>query len=246
MGCTRLLSYPELSEDLISRRLNKLRSLGFRNCVDLGNYELWGFKVLGRGHSSVVFAAEFTSLGYVAVKVLRTDSKRDSLLCECDLMRKAFPVAPKVYYCDNELIVMELIRGVKLGDVIPSITSCDDLIKLYLKILAAVRYLDLKNVTHKELNILKKHVIIDEEGKVRIIDFESGFTGFTCNVCRAFSTLFMRDRRIMECCDLEQAQKNLLIELLSSYKKTNSDASFTALVKTIMNVCGGSLCECVG
>lgn len=246
MECTHLLSYPELSEDLISRRLNKLRSLGFRNCIDLGDYELWGLKILGKGHSSVVFVAEFTNLGYVAVKVLRTDSKRDSLLSECDLMRKAFPVAPKVYYCDNELIVMELIKGVKLGDVTPRITSCDDLIKLYLKILAAVRYLDLKNVTHKELNILKKHVIIDEEGKIRIIDFESGFTGFTCNVCRAFSALFMRDRRIIECCDLEQAWKDLLLKLLSSYKKTNSDASFATLVKTIMNVCGDSLCKCVG
>lgn len=241
-----MLSYPDLEEDLISKRLEKLRRLGFKNCVDLGDYELWGAKVLGKGHSSVVLAAEFTNLGYVAVKVLRTDSKRDSLLHECDLMKRAFPVAPKIYYCDEELIVMELIKGVKLGDLIPYITSCRDLITLYLKILAVVRYLDAKNVTHKELNILRKHVIVDEVGNVRIIDFESGFTGFTCNVCRAFSALFMRNRQTMKCCNLGEQEKNLLLELLSSYKRTNSDASFMELVKAIIDVCGGSSCECVG
>jgi len=241
-----LLSYPDLKEDLISRRLEKLRRLGFKNCVDLGGYELWGAKVLGKGHSSVVLAAEFTNLGCVAVKVLRTDSKRDSLLRECDLMKRASPVAPKVYYCDEELIVMEFIKGVKLGDLVPHITSCRDLITLYLKILAVVRYLDLKNITHKELNVLREHIIVDEVGNVRIIDFESGFAGFTCNVCRAFSALFMRNRQITKCCSLGKLEKNLLLELLSSYKKTNSDESFTKLIKAIIDVCGGSSCECVG
>ncbi|MEM1866717.1 MAG: protein kinase [Zestosphaera sp.] len=246
MECIRLLSYPELSEDLIRKRLSKLLSLGFKSCVDLGDHELWGLKVLGKGHSSVVLAAEFANLGYVAVKVLRTDSKRDSLTLECDLMKRATPIAPEIYYCDEEFIIMELIKGVKLGDVAPNITSCRDLIMLYLKVLAAARYLDSKNITHKELNILREHVIIDDEGKIRIIDFESGFTGFACNVCRVFSSLFMRDRRIIECCSLKQDQKGLLLELLSSYKKTNSDILFTRLVKTIIDLCGSSSCECVG
>ena len=245
LECARLLSYPVLREDLISRRLSKLRYLGFKNCVDLGNYELWGVKVLGKGHSSIVLAAEFNGLGYSAVKILRVDSKRDSLLLECDLMKKAFPVAPRVYYCDDELIVMELIKGVKLGDIVPHVTSCRDLVTLYLKVLAVVRYLDSINVTHKELNILRKHVIIDEKGGIRIIDFESGFSGFTCNVCRAFSALFMRDQRIKECCDLRQYNKNLLLELLSSYKKTNSEEFFVRLVKTLTNICGDSSCKCV-
>ncbi len=246
MECARLLSYPVLNEDLINRRLNKLRSLGFRGCVDLGDYELWGFKVLGKGHSSVVLAAEFAGIGRAAVKVLRTDSKSSSLLRECDLMRKAFPVAPTTYYCDDEFIVMELVRGVKLGDLVPRINSCRDLITLYLKILASARYLDMKNVTHKELNVLREHVIIDVEGRVRIIDFESGFAGFTCNVCRVFSALFVRDRRIMKCCDIQETHRDLLFELLSSYKETNSEHTFASLVKTIIDVCGGSLCECVG
>lgn len=246
MECARLLSYPELNEDLIRKRLDKLWSLGFKSCVDLGNYELWGLKVLGRGHSSVVLVAEFTNLGRVAVKVLRTDSKRDSLLRECDLMKRSSPIAPEVYYCDDEFIVMELIKGVKFGDIAPKITLCRDLVTLYLKILAAARYLDSKSITHKELNILRKHVIIDEEGRIRIIDFESGFAGFTCNVCRVFSSLFMRDRRMIECCNLKQAQRSLLLELLNSYKKTNSDVFFMRLVKTITDLCGGSSCECVG
>lgn len=246
MECARLLSYPEINEDLIRKRLDKLRSLGFESCVDLGNHELWGLKVLGRGHSSVVLVADFVDLGRVAVKVLRTDSKRDSLLRECDLMKRSSPIAPEVYYCDDEFIVMELIRGIRFGDIAPKIASCRDLVTLYLRILAAARYLDSKNVTHKELNILREHVMIDDEGRIRIIDFESGFTGFTCNVCRVFSSLFMRDCRITECCDLRQDQRSLLIELLSSYKKTNSDVFFARLVNTITDLCGGSSCGCVG
>ncbi len=241
-----MLSYPVLNEDLINRRLNKLSSLGFRGCVDLGDYELWGFKVLGKGHSSVVLVAEFAGIGRAAVKVLRTDSKSSSLLRECDLMRRAFPVAPMTYYCDDEFIVMELVRGVKLGDLAPRINSCRDLITLYLKVLASARYLDMKNITHKELNVLREHVIIDVEGRVRIIDFESGFAGFSCNVCRVFSALFVRDRRIMKCCDIRETLKKLLFELLSSYKETNSEHTFASLVKTIIDVCGSSSCECVG
>lgn len=234
-----------LKPEVLGRRLAKLRRLGFERCVSLGDYKVEGLRVLGRGHSSIVFAAEFRDLGVVAVKTLRTDSKRDSLLQECDLIRRAYPVAPEIYSCDDEFIVMELVRGVKLGDLVKNTIECRILIPLYIKILAASRYLDMKEVTHKELNVLKKHVLVEETHKVRVIDFESGFMGFTCNVCRVFSTLFIKDVHVKMCCDLGSPPTQAFLEMLRRYKKTNSSDLFIELIKAISSKCLSNSCRCV-
>ena len=241
-----MLSFPALKPEVLSRRLVKLRGLGFERCVGLGDYKVGGLRVLGRGHSSIVFAAEFKDLGVVAVKMLRTDSKRDSLLQECELIRRAYPVAPEVYSCDDEFIVMELVRGVKLGDLVKKTIGCGTLIPLYIKVLAASRYLDMREVTHKELNVLKKHVLVEETLKVRVVDFESGFMGFTCNVCRVFSALFMKDVHVKTCCDLGSPPMQALLEILREYKKTNSSHLFMELIKAISSKCLSSSCGCVG
>lgn len=239
------MSFPSVKREVLERRLAKLELLGFKGCYDLGDYIVNGSRVLGRGHSSVVFAAEFKGLGLVAVKVLRTDSKRNSLLSECSLMKRAYPVAPKVYLCNDEFLVMELIKGTRLKELINSTTRCEDLILLSIKVLAASRFLDAREVTHKELNILKKHVIIDEFQRVRIVDFESGFMGFSCNVCRVFSSLIVRSRRLQECCGLRQHSIEELLKILKIYKENNSVDAFVKLIRFLTALCQYSSCRCV-
>lgn len=243
--CHELLSFPNVKRDIIERRLAKLELLGYNGCRDLGDYTVGGLNVLGRGHSSVVFAAEFRGLDLAAVKVLRTDSKRDSLINECSLMKRAYPIAPKVHFCDDEFIVMELIRGVRLGELVNRVTRCEDLMLLCVRVLAASRYLDVKGVTHKELNTLKKHVIIDELQRIRIVDFESGFTGFSCNVCRVFSSLIMRNHHIWGCCDLRQSSMETLLKLLRTYKENNSANAFVDLIRALSAICQHNSCKCV-
>lgn len=239
-----MLSFPSVRKEVLERRLTKLELLGFNRCCDLGDYVVNGLRVLGRGHSSIVFAAEFKGLGLVAVKVLRTDSKRDSLLNECSLMKRAHPVAPKVHFCNDEFIVMELIKGIRLKELVNRVIECEDLMLLSIKVLAASRFLDAKGVTHKELNILKKHVIIDELQRVRIVDFESGFMGFSCNVCRTFSSLIVRSRRIQECCGIQQYSIEELLKILKIYKENNSIDAFVKLIRSLTALCRHNLCRC--
>ena len=199
------LCYPSYNQSCLERRLEGLRSAGVAELS----------RLLGKGHSSVVLEAVLTSGERVAVKVLRTDSRRRDLVTECQLMRRAYPLSPLVVACGEDYIVMELVRGVGVGN---ALADSGRRWALLLKVLAAGRGLDVAGVDHRELSRAHKHVILTPDGRVKVIDYESASLAESpCNVCRLASWLAFRLGYL-------RVDPGVLIGVLRDYKRAREDA----------------------
>ncbi len=213
-----------------------LRDLGVVGFVPYGGESIGGFKVLGKGHSSVVFAVFHKDYGVIALKVRREDSKRDSLILECRLLEAASPVAPKVFFCHDDVVGMELIRGRRFEELIRGVGSCWTVLTYAIKVLAAGWWLDRLGIDHKELSYAREHVIVDERDSVRVVDFESATFSRKCNLCRLFSWLFMRLRVHELTCPGFEERLSELLNLVRLYKRSDDDgreSTFKAIVKVI-------------
>ncbi len=196
-----VICFPKGNVECAEDRERRLRNAGIVDLVSCGSDLIGDFKVLGKGHASVVVLAQHMTLGEVAIKLLRTDSKREDLFLECRFMQEAEPISPKPYVCENDFIIMEFLDGKPLKELLgTALRECRETVLTCLKILGATYWLDRVGVNHKELSILKEHVIILRDGRVKIIDYETAGTGFGCNVCRAFSWLFVRAGTARRCC----------------------------------------------
>jgi putative serine/threonine protein kinase len=184
----KLLTYPYDVKDISDFRVERLRSLGVRGVYNYGSVVVNGFKVLGKGHASIVLLVNHESLGDVVVKIRRLDSKRKSLTNEGYIMSLVkYDVVPKVYYYDDDFIMMEYLDGTLLGDYI-RLHSTEEVIKVFLKVFEASHKLDLSSVDHLELSKPHKHVMVLRDGNVKFLDFESARISETpCNLCRVYS-----------------------------------------------------------
>lgn len=187
-----IITYPKNVAEIGVARSKKLTELGIKGIYDYGPLFVEGLRVLGKGHSSIVLLAKHESIGDVAVKIRRTDSKKDSLSREGYLMTlDRFGVTPKVHYFDDDLIIMEFIDGVTLGKYLGTNDVKDaTLLKLIRNVLTSAYKLDLNLIDHLELANPYKHIFILKDMEVKIIDFESAKVSENpCNLCRIVSYL---------------------------------------------------------
>ncbi len=235
-----MLCFPHPSEDCVRVRAEKLVDVGVLTMLSEGKEDIGGLRVLGKGHASVVIKAVLKPSLTVAIKVRRTDSKRDSLRLECEVMKTAYPVAPKVYRCEDDFIVMEYVDGAPIGEVMDKaiMEGCGSALPLVFKVLGAARYLDLVGVDHKELSLLREHVLITRDGRVKVIDYESAsLSEAPCNVCRVCSWFIYRSVFGKSCCrDLERLKMELRA-VLRGYKARATDDVFKAVINTIIRFC---------
>jgi predicted Ser/Thr protein kinase len=229
-----LLCYPSGSLECVHSRWKILRDLGVKKLLSYGKVSLGRYRVLGKGHSSIVLAAELDDGLKVAVKVLRSDPKREDISLECRFMRRAYPIAPKVYACFNTLIVMELLEGWHLGEFLNKISECKEFILLVAKISEAVNWLDRIGINHKELVNPLKHVFILHDGRVKIIDYETASSGFGCSLCR-FLSWVLHQSRMAGCLRLSPSSKNVITDMLRDYKKGRLDV-FQSIIKALMSL----------
>ncbi len=236
----RVLCFPHPSEDCVRTRAEKLVDAGVLTLLSEGKEDIGGLRVLGKGHASVVVKAVLKPSLTVAIKVRRTDSKRDSLRLECEVMRIAYPVAPKVHRCEDDFIVMEYVDGAPIGEVMDrAITEgCGSALSLVFKVLGAARYLDLVGVDHKELSLLREHVLVTRDGRVKVIDYESAsLSEAPCNVCRVCSWFIYRSAFGKVCCGGLERLKAELRVVLRRYKAYATDEAFKAVINTIVRFC---------
>ncbi len=235
MGLLNLLCYPSGSMKCIENRWKTLRGIGVRRLLSCGRVSIGRYRVLGKGHSSVVLAAEMEEGLKVAVKVLRSDSKREDLLLECRFMRRAYPVAPKVYACVNSMIVMELLDGFHLSEFLDNVGNCKEFMLLVAKISEAVNWLDRIGVNHKELVNPLKHVFILHDGRIKIIDYETASSGFGCNLCSFLSWVFRHSRTKIDCLRSNPSSMDVIRRLLKNYKNGRLDM-FQSIIKILIGL----------
>ncbi|MEB3806387.1 MAG: hypothetical protein GSR73_02595 [Desulfurococcales archaeon] len=144
--------------------------------------------VIGKGHSSIVALALYRG-SPVAVKIRRTDSKRESLRLEGRRLLQAsvHGATPRPYYFDDNVIVMEYVRG-------PHLVEYIDVDPVYAveEALLAARALDCAYILHEELNRPWRHVrFTSVRGKALILDLDSAHRGCG-NVVKLVSGLLSR------------------------------------------------------
>ncbi len=233
-----LICYPSLSEDCIKFRARSLAALGIECILSDGRTNIGSVRVLGKGHSAVVVKVRHRKYGEAVLKLRRSDSKRESLIPECRLMRLAVPIAPRPFACNDDFIVMEVVDGTHLEDIIKGIISCRDAVLLTIKVLSGAFWLDSIGIEHKELSIAGKHVMLTKDGRVKIIDYESAsHHSNPCNLCSLFSWLIVRRKVLRRFCQVSEDFIQDLIQLIRKYKISPSLESrrkvFTELVKEL-------------
>lgn len=203
----------------------QLSSAGVEAFCDLpgGTAIPGGPRVIGKGHAGVVLAA-LTIWGPAAVKVLRLDSKRESLEWEARLQSEASRAgaAPRVYAWSDWFMVSELVEGPRLGDLrdprgLPAGPVVESL--------KAARALDAAGILHHEIHRPWENVILTGSAAV-IVDYESAGRGCG-NVAKILSGLAAADPRLAALIPRVRG-------LLRSYKRSGCPRSLYEELESIV------------
>ncbi len=138
-------------------------------------------RLLGKGHSSVVVAGQLERGGLVAVKVRRTDSKRESLEDEGRLLEEASRAgaSPRPIRYSRDVIVMQFVSEASLQRVL-SEAPAHLVSMVLLEAIRAARALDTAYILHEELHRPLRNIFYPywPQGlRALILDLESAARG---------------------------------------------------------------------
>ena len=159
----KLVKVREFIYPYYDERIEKeLLEHGITELYSFGKINLGKVKVIGKGKTGIVALLDEKRV----IKIRRSDSPKESLEIEAKIQSMAFPVAPKVYDYGKNFIVMDYIEGKLLSEAKKNKNVIIDL-------LLKAKELEDKKIEHKELARPYKNVIVTENDKVYIIDYDS-------------------------------------------------------------------------
>lgn len=230
-----VLSYPRFKEDHYRGVLTDLEDLGISGIASYGNFEIGGIKVVGKGCVGIVCAGRLHGQA-VAIKVLRADANRESVLRESRMLAAANScgVGPCLISGKGRVLVMELVRGLP---ILGWLAGRPPAIKARRAVRSALRQafsLDTAGIDHGELSNASKHIIADGSGKIWIIDFE---TASVCRKVRNLTSLLSffffkeRARAMME--EYLSWNRTEIASIIREYKGGASEALFNKALSAL-------------
>ena len=110
-----VLAYPSPDRTGVYSRIQQLKGLGVARLEFSGHLKLDGLSVLGKGVAGMVVVG-VTSTRRVALKLRRSDSRRDSVENEASMLQaaNAVKVGPRFLGSAPDVLVMELVVGESL------------------------------------------------------------------------------------------------------------------------------------
>ncbi|BFH74151.1 serine/threonine protein kinase [Sulfurisphaera javensis] len=142
-----------IEKELIENGINELYSFG--------PLQLGKINVIGKGKTGVIALLDENRV----IKIRRSDAPKETLEIEAKIQISAYPVAPKVYAYGKNFIIMDYIKGRNLNR--------NEKIEVITELLRKAKMLEDKGIEHKELVRPYKNVIVSNENKVFIIDYDS-------------------------------------------------------------------------
>lgn len=232
-----VLCYPRPSAKEVRNRIDQLRKLGVDALEFAGKKRVGDFLVLGKGCVSIVAVARKGRRRY-ALKIRRTDADRASMDHEVEMQKIANSagVGPKLYGFTKDLILMELIEGTafpewieKEGVRMKGVTR-----RVLREILEKCRRLDSAGLDHGELSRAPKHIIIDDKGRARIVDFEtSSVMRRVSNITSIAQYLFIKGtipKTVHKI--VGRVKRSEVINALRAYKEKRTEENFDRIVRT--------------
>jgi len=217
--------------------MQELHGLGVTALEFSGPASLFGVKVpvLGKGFVGIVVIA-YLNGQRVAVKILRQDAGRTDLLHEAKMLSLANSagVAPTLLGGSKNFILMQLIDGSLLPNWLQ--TNPDPaVVKLVLtEVLEQCFRLDQIGLDHGELSKAPKHLLVDKDEKVFIVDFETASVERrVANVTAVCQYLFAGNSSAAITLVNNYGAKNgfQLINALKAYKKNRTRKNFEDLLE---------------
>jgi len=231
-----VICYPYPTEEEYIRRIRRLKAVGIKGFILEGASNVGKYRVLGKGFRGIVVRAQ-SVFGDVAVKLRRVDSPRDHLLNEAKFLKIAnsIGVGPLIYTSDRDFIVMEYIVGTNLPQWIIEEEDRTLIEKVVVDVLTQAMKLDLVGLDHGELSRPIRHVLVTNDGKPYIIDFESAsLERRPKNLTGLIQYLFIRDNEVgRKLRAIFKVDRERLIEAIRRYKKTPSVRTFKAILKEL-------------
>jgi len=234
-----LLSYPNIIDERVERLVRELAKAGVSKILFAGKTRLDGLNVLGKGCTAIVFAAE-TVYGKAAVKVLRVDANRKTLEDEAKFLKTVnlHNIGPKLYYTSREFIIMEYVEGKKISEYVNELKGrgASRRLKNIIKAMFEQAFkLDQNSIAHCELSNPLKHIIIDNNERPVIIDFESATLNKKySNLTSLAQSLFIGGKispKIRKIVNIKDKEK--IVSALREYKMRRDFESFKKVLESV-------------
>lgn len=225
LGATELyclLTFPHESAETFKARLIELKMLGVKEVYSQGNVRVCDVCVIGKGTNSLVVLSYVGGFGKAALKILRVDSPRLTLIKEAALIQRLNKVGlrPKLFTYSSNFIVREYIEGETLDRWVKH-ASKEELIKVLCEILDILYELDEIHLVHGELARPGKHVLVTRTLEPVIIDFESGsLSSKKSNVTQFAQAIFFRSSLFPHIKQEKDDVRKWAIKILQKYKKS--------------------------
>ena len=228
-----IISYPYNAE-YAKLILDELQGMGVGFIVTDGSVNINGYRVVGKGCSSIVLKGIYRD-SVVVVKILRSDSSRQSVEHEASMLKlvNGAGIGPRFIANSRHVLLMEYLYGEAIGEwLIHAITQGGiDGMKSVLGCLLEQCYtLDSMGVDHGELSNMYRHVIVTGD-YAHIIDFEGSSTKRSVkNLTSAVQYLFLSPNSSIH---LNVKDKASLVYMLREYKRNINRISFDRIVRVL-------------
>ncbi|KAB2460522.1 kinase [Bacillus sp. CH126_4D] len=133
----------------------------------IGRKEVMGNELIGDGKDGEVYQLSEEK----CVKIFFNEETQQREL-EALMAGQSSPVIPTVYEHGENYIVMEYVQGVSLARYLKREKELSE--QLAIKILAMLD--ELEKIQFKRLDTEVRHILINEEGKLKVIDHKRAFT----------------------------------------------------------------------
>lgn len=235
---SKILGYPNATNRQIKSRINELEKLKIKSISLTGPTTLGKLAILGKGYVGVVVLAKKGNKK-VALKIRRTDSQRQNMKNEADLLRLANSknVGPKIVSSSKNFLVMEYLDGIKISKWVDALKGTGSVKRLKLTIKSILEdcyRLDEMGFDHGELSNISKHVIVGESN-CTLIDFESSSTKRRpSNVTSVTQAIFIGSGIAKKARKMyKNPPKEKIIDVLKQYKQEKTRKNFEQLLKIL-------------
>ena len=228
-----LLTYPLYDQDTFDSRVQELFSLGINSVFSFGKVQLHNICILGKGSIGLVTLVKYRKR-YFALKIRRTDANRFNMYDEVVYQSAAnsIGIGPFLIDFSENLILMEFVRGLNIGDWCGLKRTTNDRIQqCTASILQQCFLLDRHKLDHGQLNRLDRHIIVSNDGKPTILDFETSSTSRRAsNVTSVSQSIFLHGPIFSRLESSIVKDRKFIIKCIKDYKRDMNREKFEKIL----------------
>ncbi len=230
-----ILCYPRARPGELEDRLSQLRRLGVEALVLEGRVEVDRHRVLGKGCTSIVVKA-IAEGREVALKIRRTDSDRESVEREAEILREAnrYGIGPRLLGYTEDVLMMECVEGIPLVEWLEGARDPKEVKRVLKKLLDMLFEMDRRRICHKELSRPGEHIAI-RGGEPVVLDFETAsLSSKRSNLTQVLGYLVLgRGKACDKLSSLLRVDAERLKKLLKRYKVRRDEETYREVLECL-------------